>query len=208
MTLKGQGEDDDFTMPMCGYRGVRSFLYPQALRVQATRPSERVFKHQCSDAQWAVIERHQQSWVHVQERQRTHAATSDAGGARGVDHSPSRSGQQTLHPYGSSDPPLPYPTSGRTRPRNPESAAQWSYHHRPTEVGDIVFDLDTMTPTLPTYSQIFIFPRRMVRVEPDGDTSPRLVHCHLRRLELAPILGAAVDSCHWSCRASGEVIHK
>ena len=52
-----------------------------------------------------------------------------------------------MHSYGKREVAARWPTEGRMRERNPQSAALWSYHHRPSTVGDIVFDTASMVPT-------------------------------------------------------------
>ena len=52
-----------------------------------------------------------------------------------------------MHAYGTLAAAAVYPTLGRMRERKAESAEAWSYHHRPSEVGDIIFDTTTMTPS-------------------------------------------------------------
>ena len=144
MRLRSSGEE--VVMDMGGYRGIRSYLYPGAVREQATRQTERIFKSDCLPSQWAEVEKHCTALKRAMERKRENTFIAHPS-AVGSDHGQTGSGQQTLHAYGKTWTPTGWPTVGRMRERKPESAADWSFHNRPTKVGSITFDTTTMVPT-------------------------------------------------------------
>ena len=120
------------------------------MRTVATRPSERVFKDDCTPTQWAIIKRHQLSLQHAVARQRAgteieHACVGSRGASRGA--TLTRQGQQSLHAYGQTSHVATFPTCGRRRPVQPQSEELRSFHNRPPQVGNINFDVSTMTPT-------------------------------------------------------------
>lgn len=140
---------EDVSLPVSGYRGVRAYLPPSPLSETATRPAERIFETECTAVQWAVVQRHCATLEHARERQRTGEVLTHVGdGCRAAGAQPAtRSGQQVMRAYGSVRPPLPFPTVGRKRVVQQESPMEWSYHHRPETVGDIVFDTSMMVPS-------------------------------------------------------------
>ena len=139
----------DLALPVSGFRGVRAYLPPCPLREIATRPAERIFRSSCTDEQWEVVQRHRVSLEHAQARQRSGCVLehTTVGGAVQQEQVPTKRGQQVMRAYGSTRPPLPFPTVGRKREVKQESAQEWSYHHRPQEVGAITFDTSSMVPS-------------------------------------------------------------
>ena len=55
VVMRARAGGDEVTLPVCGHRGVRSYLPPTPLIELATRAPERVFRTQCSTEQWACV---------------------------------------------------------------------------------------------------------------------------------------------------------
>lgn len=129
---------------MRGYQGIRTHLPPRPIADTATRPSQRYHRDQCTEQQWKRL---QQLFHTFQQAGRVCRSLHHTVQGGGVDHPPTRTGQQTLHAFAASAQRGEQATTGTMRPTDRQSAADWSFHYRPAEVGEITFDVSTMTPT-------------------------------------------------------------
>ena len=144
VAMRVDNTDEEFTVGVSGYRGIRAHLTPTPVGVQAQRAAERVSEEECSPAQWASFASHRARLGKVQEGQeRTMQHIVHAG----VDHPPSKAGQQTMHAFAQSAPSRQFGTVGYVRDSDQQSAQPWSRHQRPSTVGNIQVDLSTMLPT-------------------------------------------------------------
>ena len=145
ITMRAKTGMEDVAMRVSGYRGIRSYLPAKPISETATRPAERMFKSDCTHKQWETINQYRVTLQQAMERQRAGLTLTHGMGATTVAAQQlTSSGQQVMHSYGQTRPPLPFPTVGRMREVRQESAAPWNYHHRPNTVGDITFDTSTM----------------------------------------------------------------
>ena len=87
-----------FEMMVGGFRGLRSFLQPQPLQIQAVRPPERIAQTDCTAEQWNSFARQRDRYHTVLAIQAEQSLPSAAGLVI-PDEPTTSSGQQTLHAY-------------------------------------------------------------------------------------------------------------
>lgn len=97
LALREFGGAEERTLPVSGYRGVRSHLPPRAVEESATRPSQRIHRFQCTDHQWALLQRHFHKFKHAGRERR--ALPSNRIKWK-PDQVPTGNRQQSLHVYG------------------------------------------------------------------------------------------------------------
>jgi hypothetical protein len=124
ITMRSKHGEDDVAMAVTGHRGIRAYMPAQAMQAVATRPSERVFKNDCTPSQWAIVKKHQLNLQRAVARQREgteieHACVGSGGAGRGA--TITRQGQQSLHAYGQTRHKQSFPTCGRIRAVQPQS---------------------------------------------------------------------------------------
>ena len=70
VTLRTLPAGEEVVLPLQGYRSIRAYLTPTAVKQQAVRRPERVFKNACTPAQWGMVERHRAQLARTLELQR------------------------------------------------------------------------------------------------------------------------------------------
>ena len=104
---------DSMTIPMSGYRGVRTFLAPRPVEELATRVPQRMRREQCTEQQWARLQHH---FDNFQRAGRLRRELQHAVGEQRVRGGVETKGQQTLHQYVATHPCTAFPTTGTLRP--------------------------------------------------------------------------------------------